>query len=219
MNTKKYTTFRITSQILSVVSAVSSIVAYVVFWFSNIDQIEINLTSKPILLLGDWGTYMCALNVLFALISACCITSKFKLWMRLCLKAMIMQAAFNICAMGYFFFFYPFSLTSSFSRTILDDRMKNLSAIARTLGVYPMDGSIALGLEKYVNMYVKLFCGLHLVGILSTMGNANIFNRTLKIDLEYKPKSAPKIDEGKQLGYNNEVSAFKLTSLRPIAVK
>ena len=221
MNSNSYTTYRIISQVLSIVIAASSIISYISFSVSEIDKIEIMLTSsKPTFLLGDMGCYIIAVNILFALISACCITSKFKIWMRLFKKTMLIQIAFNLCTIIYFYFFYPSSIIFSMASPFMASSNTNLNSALLSIGVLPYRGDIKFGFEKHVLFYIKIFCILQLIGIVATIANVNIFGRTLDIELENKSKVIPKVDENKRVGKICNTPKFQqIISLRPVPVR
>lgn len=217
MKSKSYSIVRIVTQVMAVVSALSSLVGFGCIQFSKLGKVEIRLASKPTFFFCDLGVYMCAINVLISIMSACCITSKLKIWMKLCQKMLLLKIGFFSCAVAYFFIWYPSSLLDGLNVTLLNNG-NGIHSILASIGVRPYGNSIALGFQKYTEFYIRIFSLTQLASIVCSVGIIKMLKYSTKIDLEAKRKAIPKISEAVRLGCKTRILEVKSVPM-PVAVR
>lgn len=218
MKTRSYSIARVVTQTLAVFSIVSNVVAYGAVYFSNIEKVTILLDSKPTFDFCDMGSYLCAVNVLLAVISVCCVTSKLKIWMKLCQKMLLLSVGCISCIIAYFFVWYPSSLVNSVS-TVIFSKGNSLMPLLRSIGVMPCGGIMITGFQKYIEFYIRIYCCSQIGSLLCTMGIVKLLRYSSTIELEVKRRELPKMSQASRLGSSARILELRNIPVGPIPVR
>lgn len=220
METKDYMAYRIVAQVIAALVVIANIVAYGFIYISPIREIENTSIIQPTFLLRGLGNQTCALNVLLAIVSACCITSKIKIWMRLCKKLIILQMIVNCCSTLYFFFWYPSSMFQCLTQNMIGNVSFSSSVIAvlKKTKISAHTSNVHLAFQDSIQFYINIFTILQLCGIALSFGNAKIFGKVIDINLEEKKKPSPRISDVTRIGCGKKVLNVETRSLNAVPV-
>lgn len=199
MKTTEYTVSRIVVQTISVLQLLINIVMFLYSYFSDYDKVEYRLKDKPIVDFSSVGLYICATNILFAVLAACSITSKMKIWMRFSANVMAIQMSMCVICATYFYFFYLSSIFSAISQASFDNGMAFINLIKNySFGV--VGNGMIDGFKLYVSRLVTIFSISQLFTGIMAYIQSKLFEYIIKRRLEKKPAPIPRIRIGAPLG-------------------
>lgn len=199
MKTAQYKLTRIAIQTLSLAAMVANMAVFTYIYLCEFNRLEEKLTKKPTFLFSDMSMCVCAINMLFSVATACCITSKIKLWMKLCEKALYMQIAFACSAAFYFYGFYVSSVMVSISEEMID-HSQGFLALLRSYNIFPVRGSYVEGFKQHIEFAINVFCVAQLGVAFGAYIQAKMLRYTTKIELEKKTVPVPKVEVAGQVG-------------------
>jgi hypothetical protein len=193
MKTTEYKVSRILIQTISMITILANTALLVYVWFCKLEIIEINIPNKPALLFSDVGIYVSALNALFSVISASCITSKYKFWMKFCEKFVYIQMSFSCSSAVYFYFFYVNSLYAALTQQ-MNISKAGCVALLKNFNVYSVNNSLLDGFKQYIEFVIAIFAIIQIGTALGAYIQSWLFSYATEIQLEKKAPKAPKIE-------------------------
>ncbi|ELA41828.1 uncharacterized protein VICG_01180 [Vittaforma corneae ATCC 50505] len=208
MKTAEYKVTRVIIQTISMAMMVTNMGVFAYTYLCEFNRLEERLANKPTFLFSDMSMYVCAINMLFSVITACCITSKFKFWMALCEKALYMQIAFTCSAAFYFYCFYVSSVMTSVSEEMIDHTQGFLTLL-KSYNIFPVRNSYVEGFRQHIEFVVNVFCIVQLAVAFGAYIQAKILGYTTTIDLEKKAMSAPKVEVMGRVGAQRMSATLK----------
>lgn len=199
MKTTKYTAARISIQVLTVIAIITNIAMGIYLYISDIDKVESLLTTKPLVMFFDIGLAITAMSVLYTLISACCITSKIKIVMKLYEKILYTQIGFVLAAAIYFRFFYINSVISSLSSEFIPSNA-GFTALLTSYNLVPVNGSLITAFGLYLERIIDVFCIVQIIIAVLAYTQGKILRYTSQIELEKPDEEIPSVVNAKDLG-------------------
>lgn len=208
MKTAKYQFSRVIVQGISLVMIIANFCVFTYIYLFEIQKIEHEISTKPSFFLSDLNIYTTAINLLFFSISAGCITSKSKIWMRVCEKLLYIHIGFTCSAAFYFYCFYFNAMTTAISNGFGEKKL-TFVMLLKSFNIPPKNNSITEGFIDELRTVINIFCGFQLAVAFTSYIQSKLLYYTANIKLEKTVKQPPKLNVADKVGAQGMTEIMK----------